>query len=204
MTFMRQAKVRDVLLSARALLFEQRYEDVASVLHNVVFTGSTTVDWSGILKVLEAIPKGQRQASAAIAVLYARALAGSQQFTELLGFVNDALPYQQLEYQSRLRSDQAYALLRLQRYQEAHDALRTALPHLMGQELGVALSRLGLVSFSLSLPWEDCFQQSRGLLSGRMLGLVLLDYGYCLNQSMRGTEARSLYQQALPLFKQDP
>ena len=198
---MAKVKFSDLNLSCHMLLEQQQFDQLARVLEPLLPSIQNPAEWNELLSILQIVPQAVRLEFKPIAKLYAKVLAMNQSFSDLLEFSDLMLERHGLPTAAAVQLERAGALLGVHRYGEAHEVLVAVLPHLNGEALGVALTRLGLSAFYLGEPWEDTFKQARGWLSGVELGRALLNQGFCLSESHRNLEARSVWIEALPHFQ---
>ena len=92
-----------------------------------------------------------------------------------------------------LRTEQPVAAL-----EQAEQALR------LDNNLGMAWRYKAEALFKLGLPdWQTTFEKASTKLTGRALGLCLLDWGNALEENLQHSPARERWAQALPIFDND-
>jgi tetratricopeptide (TPR) repeat protein len=191
-------------LAARELITQGCFEDAAQSLSTYVSRIRLWEEWKIVFDLLEAIPENTRSSSPRIAILYAKALTQNQKIDLMLDFTS------RLNGRFDQKNNAEVLLIRSGGFFVKNDfsttlhILEDALPFLSGESRGRALGRLGLTLFQLGEPWEFAFAEARNFLTGRNLGLMYLNLGYCLGQSQRQVESRAMLTEALSLLKSDP
>ena len=196
-------KFVDALKSGELLLEQRKFEQVARVLTLALARSQDQQAWQKTQQLLERIPPRARVETLEIAFLYAKALMFNDELQKLLEFNTQTLRHHEIADAARIQLECAKSLLALRHYLKAREMLETVLPHVQGEFLGIAWSKLGLVLFSLGLPWQEVFQNAYHYLSGVELGYVLFNEGHCLDQSSRSREARATLLKALTFLKSD-
>jgi tetratricopeptide (TPR) repeat protein len=200
---MPQYKLLRWQIESHALMAAGHFEDAARALSVQVTRIRAWGEWKAILDLLEEIPKSRKTDSPIIAVLYAEVLARNGSTDEMLEFTNQILNCYDQKSNAEILLVRSSGLFLNKDFSGTLDALEAALPFLSGDSRGRALGRLGLTLFQLGKPWEFAFTESKNFLTGRNLGLMYLNYGYCLSESQRQQESRAIWTEALSLLKGD-
>jgi tetratricopeptide (TPR) repeat protein len=196
-------KFAEARITCDLLLEQGHFERTLWVLGLALPNIQTESDWQQMLELVERVPELERISSVEAAVVYIRILKKNRRLQTVLAWGARVSVQHGLAQAALVQFECAGALLELQRYPEARQVLEDSMPHLQGEALGMAFSRLGLALFYLGETWQESFKHARPLLTGDSLARVLTDYGYCLSESGQGTEARNVWREALPLFGHD-
>jgi tetratricopeptide (TPR) repeat protein len=137
------------------------------------------------------------------AILYSKALTGTRDTQSQLQFTQAFLETTLNNQTAPVLLERVWALLELEKYQEALDLLTQIMPLLAGEALGVAYKRKGVAMFALGLDWQAEFETAQIMLAGRLLGLTLMDCATCHQRSNNLDAARELLTQALPMLRGD-
>jgi tetratricopeptide (TPR) repeat protein len=132
-------------------------------------------------------------------IVYSDLLLRVRRFKEALEFIHNRMQHNPDE---RLLEFQALALLRLQQPAEAYNTINqiTSTQNqtgLMWRVKAETMYQLGLVG------WQEAFQVASQRLSGRKLGLCLIEWGVALEQELQHAAARDRWAQAITLFEKD-
>lgn len=185
------------------LLVQQDYLPIASKLLALTAKAHDKALWDGIFIFLQRIPAEPRVQIFLVASVYAKALMYTDQHEALLLFCQQATQYHGLKIAAPVLLECARSHLGLQEYQQAYTVLNTAIEHLTGEQLGIALGKLGLAQFYLKMPWQETFEAGLPYLTKLDLGYTLLNFGAMLDKSGQRTQAQAIWTQALPHLKSD-
>jgi tetratricopeptide (TPR) repeat protein len=185
------------------LILEGCFEDLAQIIPTWIVRIRSSDDWSKLLDLLEGIPKTQLVESAGLTLAYSQALAKNNLHDQLLDFTKQALNIVEDKQKAKILLVRSAGLHAKSDFFGTIYTLETALPFLIGEFRGQALGRLGLTLFQMGKPWEDKFLQASQYLSGYNLGLMYINYGYCLFSSYRDQEARAICTETLSILKND-
>ncbi len=191
-------------MSCELLLEQGDFDQAIQVLGRMLFTIRMESEWKRALELIERIPKANRIESVEAAFTYGRVLNMNDRESDVLNLSAEVIELHGFARAAPVELERGGALISMRRHLEARRVLEDAIPHLSGELLGVAFSRLGLTLFNLDEPWSQAYQHAKELLSGVELGKALLNEGYCLVESGQSTEARNVWLEALPLFRSDP
>jgi tetratricopeptide (TPR) repeat protein len=197
-------KFADALAACELLLEPSDHDRMVRVLELAFPSVRSAMEWQQALTFLERIPLNQRIESVALAAAHAHVLNKNLLCDQTLVFVAMVLMRHDMTVAACVRLESGGALLHLRRFEEARKTLTEVIADLNNQPLGIAHHWLGLVLFNLKESWRQSFVQARGLLTGLLLGRSLLDEGYCLSDGGFSSEARSVWLEALPLFRSHP
>jgi tetratricopeptide (TPR) repeat protein len=139
-----------------------------------------------------------------MALVYAETLARNSKNDLLIDFVNKAAQLYSGEVKAELLLAQSAGFHAKGNLTSALKAIEKSVQFLSGESRGRALGRMGLILFELGKSWENQFIQANHFLTGRNLGLLYLNHGYCLHECNRHEEARAVWTDALSLLKNDP
>ena len=196
-------KFSEACITCDLLLEQGQFDRVFWLLGLVLPSVQSDAEWQQLLERIERVPEAHWLEGLEAAFVCVRVLKRNRRLDEALAFGARVLARFGAVRAASVQLECAGALIELQRYTQAQQVLEAAMPHLQGEDLGMACSRLGLTQFHLGLPWQESFARARELLSGHPLARVLTDQGYCLAQSGQGAEARNVWLEALPLFGTD-
>jgi tetratricopeptide (TPR) repeat protein len=197
-------KFAEALASCELLLEQSDHDRVLRVLELAFPSIRSSMEWQQALTFLELIPLDQRIESVQLATAYAHVLNKNRRYAATLEFASIVVKRHGPTEAARVRLESGGALFELRRFEEARKTLTEVIVVLSNQPLGIAHHWLGLVLFNLKESWRQSFVQARGLLTGPLLGRSLLDEGYCLADGGFSSEARSVWLEALPLFRSQP
>ena len=201
---MKQSGVADVCMSCKLLLEQQQFSQIVSLIKITHLEINNQDDAILLLEVLRQLPGKYLLETIDISLLYSQALSQAQQIDELLEFTAVTLKCFSIVHTAPIAVVRSLGLIDVNRQFEARVLLEEAIPHLHGEMLGLAWTRLGLAQFQTNEPWLDAFQQARSLLSGINLGRALLNEGACFAESERHSDARNSWLEALPCFQSHP
>lgn len=137
--------------------------------------------------------------------VFARALRNARQPEALLRLTDRAFGHQQQPLGAELDAYRAWAFTSLGRHAEALGLIDACLGALEGATLGFAFRVRGVALGALGGEgWHEAFRASKELLTGRSLGLCLLEEGGQWELTGDGRTARSRWSQALGLVNNDP
>jgi tetratricopeptide (TPR) repeat protein len=190
--------------STRELIARGHFEDAIQEISTNVSRIRFWEEWISVFDLLETVPEKIRASSPTIAVLYAKALAQNHKIDALLDFTSHLINRFDRETNAEILLVRSAGFFVKNDYVNTLDILENALPFLTGQSRGQAFGRLGLTLFQLEKPWEFAFAEAKNFLKGRNLGMMYLNFGYCLGQSQRQVESRAMLTQALSFIKSDP
>jgi tetratricopeptide (TPR) repeat protein len=191
--------LHDAILSARRLAEIKRQDKALEVLDLAVKHICGLAEWQ---RLREALAQNFDHSSQ-WAILYSKALTGTRDTQTQLQFTQAFLETTLNNQTAPVLLERAWALLELERYQEALDLLTQIMPLLAGEALGVAYKRKGVAMFALGLDWQAEFETAQIMLAGRLLGLTLMDCATCHQRSNNLDAARELLTQALPMLRGD-
>ncbi len=191
-----RAPLLDSLNSTRALLHNQQTNLAQEVIQNAIDQIKTSNQWQQIKTIFDEFPFLVQSWQD----IYCQTLTGIRNTNAILEFTK-TMPTDQTTAICLL--ERAWALLQVENYSAAQQILLQVIPHLSSDRLGVAHKRLGLAQFHLQLNWQNHFEQAASLLSGRLLGLTLIDHAWCAQQSGKLDSANTLLTQALPKLRGD-
>jgi tetratricopeptide (TPR) repeat protein len=197
-------KFAEARITCDLLLEQGHFERALWVLGLALPNVRTEGELQQMLALVERVPESERISSVEAAVVYIRILKKNHRLQSVLDWGARVSARYGFAQAALLQFECAGALLELQRHAEARQVLEGSMPHLQGEALGMAFSRLGLALFHLGEAWQESFKHARPLLTGDSLARVLTDHGYCLSESGQGAEARNVWREALPLCGHDP
>ena len=201
---MSSVKFEQILETCLELFELEKFEQITMLLDKCNLGFGDTEEWQRILKVLERFPKAQLNNHLPTGHLFAKALRCLQRNYEVIEFAQRMRELHGLAASSYILIEAGAGWNLLSEYEKAYVLLDEAIPHLLGQDLGIALSRRGFAAYNLKKPWEENYKSALRLLTGEELGRALLNYGYCLSMSGQGIEARRVWLEALTCFKRNP
>lgn len=201
---MPKPRFSDLQVTCELLLATGEYDRIALMIEMALQHPYTQEQRQSLLEIMHRIPETNRLHSAVVARVYVRVLAGANQNAKILEFTHKALQIHSDEGAASLQHWRAHALFQMGMIGEIPSLLEQAAPHLSGELLGLVWGLRGLTAFALNTPWESAFQMARSILTGRALGLAMMNEAHCLNESGRGAESRALNLKALPHFHNDP
>jgi tetratricopeptide (TPR) repeat protein len=193
----------DLIATIHNLLADGRFETIAEVLARRIQGVRNYAEWLAVQQALECLPDSSRLDHPRLAVMYATSLSCTRGVDALLEFGRVALAIHDGHAAELIRSKWAWALSRVQRHQEAIAEATRALPFLEGADLGFTHKVLAQAKFALHEPWENALESARALLTGRALGILMLDEGYFLDSLGHGEAARHIWVEALGLLEPD-
>jgi tetratricopeptide (TPR) repeat protein len=129
--------------------------------------------------------------------LHARVLRGCRD-------ANAILEISQTSTDPLVKLERAWALIFVQRYDQAATILETVIPVLTGPALGRAYRFLTNTQFQQGNDWKNTWIEVRSRLQGRDLGVALLDEVHQLLESGDGLQAQQSAFEAISLLKDDP
>lgn len=141
-----------------------------------------------------------------LAPLYARALVGCYELSGLEDFLRQALAQHRnnAAISAKLQLEQAFLKIVATAYVAAVKQLNQILPQLLGIDKGLGLARLGMAKSSLGhSDWLLPFIEMRQYLSGRVLGIQLVNEAAQHSQHGDSKKAQDVIQEALPYLVQD-
>jgi tetratricopeptide (TPR) repeat protein len=191
-------------VSCELLLEQRNFERAVQLLEQALPSVRTEDEWRQALGLVERVPEAHRIASIEAAAVYARVLNKNQRFAEVLEFSTRVTERHGRVRAASVQLECGWGLIATHRHLEARNVLEEALLYLHGEQSGMAFRCLGLARFGLGESWREAFGRARALLSGDQLGRAMLDEGYCLTQSGQNVEARTVWLEALPLFRSHP
>lgn len=194
----------DFAKTAKNLIEIHNYASALDLVNRGIGRVQRFSDWQELFSVFEAMPQKFLSTHTDWALSYGKVLVGIRDAELLLEFAKQFLGQHRLPESADFLIDYAWALMVNGRYSEAKFFLEQAIAFVERGRLGVAWRRLALVYFDLDGDWQKAFALARSLLSGRQLGLCLLDEGGCWQRSADGAKARAVWQEAKALFSQDP
>jgi tetratricopeptide (TPR) repeat protein len=189
------------------LLERQQYSEAVIRLEKVHHTLSGWEEWQEFLEFFEAMPPAYLLESVEAAELFAKALKWLGRNEALLEWAARVVEHHGVIKASAVQSEWASGLIILQKYDQARLLLNAAIPHLSGEALGTAWSRMGYSLYNLGEPvalWREAYASARLFLSGEELGRALLNEGYCLANSGLEAECRGVWHEALAYFRTNP
>jgi tetratricopeptide (TPR) repeat protein len=201
---MKQRKVSPEIASAKMLIAERRFSDAAVLMHQRFSRIRDWTEWEELLTLFNDIPEEYYSSSPTMALVYAETLARNSRNDLLINFVDQAVHLYSGETKAELLLAQSAGFHAKGNLVAALNAIKKILQFLSGESRGRALGRMGLILFEMGKPWEDQFLQAKQFLAGRNLGLMYLNYGYCLFSSYRDRESRTILIEAISLLKSDP
>jgi tetratricopeptide (TPR) repeat protein len=201
---MKQRKFSPILLSVKMLVTEMRFLDAANLIHRRISRIQDWDEWSKLLEIFNKIPEENKLASSTMAVVYAEILARNSKHDRLFNFTSKALTIFDAEPRGEILFSRFSGFFECNNFKDALLVIEEAIPLLSEESRGRALGRLGLTLFQLGEPWEFAFTEAENFLTGRSLGLMYLNFGYCLNGNHRLHEARTKWIDALSFLKGDP
>jgi tetratricopeptide (TPR) repeat protein len=199
-----QRKILEWQVTAKALVAKGCFDDATRIMASHVARIRAWEDWEILLELIQDIPDHNRVLSPNIAVLYAEALVRNGRDDLSLEFTDRVTERYSGNAQAEILLVRSAALLAKKRFSETLSTLETAFPFLSGESKGRAFGRMGLTLFETGGSWEDAFLQATQYLTGRSLGLMYLNLGYCFFAKFRDEEARAVWTEALNLVKNDP
>jgi tetratricopeptide (TPR) repeat protein len=182
----------------RHLAQQKRLDEIATVLETLERNQpiQQVSDWQVILNAFEFLPDSSKTQNPSLAFWYASALIGTRSFHLI-----EQLPP---TIQPPLLAARAWLFLHQKNSLEAQSLLLQVMPHLSGRMLTFAQTHLARANFALGLEWQSGFQTAKQTATGRVRAFCLLDEATCYAHSGDTTTARTLWLEALPLFKSDP
>jgi tetratricopeptide (TPR) repeat protein len=191
----------DILESAKNLLENQSPKLALRLLKTAIINIYTHSDWKRIRDFVQAHAEDFIQLHKLEWLeVYCHTLTGTREKDLLLEITTDL---QVADKTAMLLLHRSWGLLEAEQFSQANDLLSQAIPHLHGSALGVAKKRQALAAFHLNLEWQTGFAEATALLSGRLLGLALIDWAGCSVRSGQLELARELLTQALPKLRGD-
>jgi tetratricopeptide (TPR) repeat protein len=188
----------------KTLIHEGHFEDVARIMQSLFSRIQAFEDWAKLFDLMGQIPDQVKFNSAIVAATHAEILVRNLKYDLSLNFTAKILDRFEGENRAKIFFAHSAGLYTKNDFQGSLDALNESLLFLTGESRGRALGKLGLTQFQLRNPWEISFKEAMNILTGRNLGLLYLNYGYCLEESRRGQESRAILTEALSLLKRDP
>jgi tetratricopeptide (TPR) repeat protein len=196
----------DALANAKhALKTKASLESFAAVLGVATQNIRQQRRWYDVLELLDRLPDQVFLKWAALALIKARALVGLGDEWRVVAFLDMAVPHFDDAEAAPLRVERSWALLCLKRFDDAKLELKTALPHLSGDALGLAWRRLAWTQQMLGEDgWIDAFEKALRSTSLKRMGFALLDYAKCCYRANQDSEARGHLLKALLHLEHDP
>ena len=185
------------------MIVDGQYEQATLILEQGLLNLKERSQWQAAFDLVVQIPSEIRLDSLIIAPVYAQILMGTRQVELLLEFSEAALKVHEERTRAKLLCYQAQAFFEKNQLSKVIENLKAAIPFLENQNLGFGQKLFGLTEFMLGNLWEKHFLIAEGLLEGRQLGFLYLDYGYCFSEAGRIQKAIAKTSKALRYFKQD-
>jgi tetratricopeptide (TPR) repeat protein len=197
--------VKDATQTISHLLLRQRTEQAIEIALRASNSIRKSQNWTELCTMLELhFSDQQRLNHVLLAPLYARTLVGSYELNQLEMFLEKALVIHTAEARAKLVVEQSFLLYVKTHFAQAQEQLETALPLLHGIDLGIALARLGMSRSMLGLSnWQQPFLEMRHYLTGRTLGVQLVNEAGCYTRLGQTEKAIAILYEALPHLSVD-
>jgi tetratricopeptide (TPR) repeat protein len=199
-----QRKLPNWQVIASTFIAKGCYDDAAQTIANQIDQIRAWEDWKTLFDLLQTVPAHQQTSSFRMAIVFAEVLVRNGKNDLGLEFTNKIADLYKNSEKAEVLLVRSAVFLAQGNLPETLRALESALPFLSGVSRGRAFGRMGLTLFKLEKPWEFAFTEAQSFLTGRNLGFLYLNYGYCLSESQRQHESRAIWTQALSLLKSDP
>lgn len=197
--------VKDAAQTISHLLLHQQTEHAIEIALRAAQSVRKSQHWAELRSMLELhFSDKERLIHASLAPLYARTLVGCYDLDQLERFLEKVLPIHTATTRAKLVVEQSFLLYVKTKFTEAQEQLEKALPLLQGIDRGIALARLGMSRSMLNLSdWQAPFVEMRSYLTGRTLGIQLLNEAACYTQAGQTQKAMTILYEALPHLKVD-
>jgi tetratricopeptide (TPR) repeat protein len=196
--------VKDATQTISHLLLQQRTEQAIEIALRAAHSVRKSQNWVELCAMLELhFLEEQRLYHESLAPLYARTLVGSYELDRLEAFLEKALPIHSAETRAKLIVEQSFLLYVQTKFLAAQEKLEPILSLLHGIDLGIGLARLGMIRLKLNNDWKTPFLEMRTYLSGRTLGIQLINEAACYTQIGQTAQAIAILYEALSHLKVD-
>jgi tetratricopeptide (TPR) repeat protein len=176
----------------------KRWADLETALWKVVESAQSLDDWQAIRQAFDAA-KLTITATSSLAGIYACLLIATRDTAAIAHLTADLPP----QAPPMLHLARGWMYNRQNQPTQALLHLEQAATNLTGRYKGIAYLFVGQALFALRQDWQGAFRHAATILTGRNLGLCLLEHGTCLDRLGRGLEARQMWLKAVPHLKQD-
>jgi tetratricopeptide (TPR) repeat protein len=153
-------------------------------------------DWKTIHKALSCIPLPDLLADDGLCAWFVSSLIALRQFDAIADLPESHHPV--------VLNARGWVLLQNHSYPEAQKLLEAVVQQPTKRLEVFRLKNLAQVYFALNKEWKQVFLNAKTLAVTRDKGLCLIDQGTCYDRAGDTTTARTLWLEALPLFKSDP
>ncbi|RDI95457.1 helix-turn-helix domain-containing protein [Meiothermus sp. QL-1] len=202
---MRLGRTEEIRLSLEALL-ENHPDRVVPFLEGLLRSCKNYEDAVRVAREgFAVLPPAFLEAHPRASVLYAQALNQARMHSELLELTRTPHPALSPPERAQFMLYRSWALLQVQRYEEALGLLEEIRGDLEPSHLGLWLRYRASALARLNRPgWQQGFEAARAHLQGASLGRCLIEWAYHLHQEGHLAQARSLWAEALAYLEADP